>query len=92
MRNFSIETLIILLVLVGSIWAVTFNFYMAWFRPSEFLERAAKAVSNWWPFAGYFRSLYGSSKWLWTVRIASTLFMLFFIFIIFQVLISLLDV
>ena len=66
------------------------NFYMAWFRPSKFLESARNGVKDWWPFADYFRSYYGSSWWLWPNRIASTIFVLVILYIIFRVILALL--
>ncbi len=66
MRNFSIETLIILLLIVGSILAVIFNFYIVWFKPSVFQARAVRAVKDWWLFADYFQII----LWLFLVALA----------------------
>jgi hypothetical protein len=73
------------LVFAGSIWALIYNFYMSWFRSSDFLEKAIKGVKDWWPFANYFRSYYGSSKWLWITRISTTSCLLIILFFVFQV-------
>ena len=56
--------------------AVMYLFYMTWFRPSKFLENSVRIVKDWWPFADDFRSMYRSSFWLWTSRIASIIFVI----------------
>ena len=73
--------LVATLILVG-LGVLIRNFYMAWFRPSKFLESARNGVKDWWPSADYFRSYYGSSQWLWINRIASTIFILVILYII----------
>jgi hypothetical protein len=82
-KNFFGE-IFVTLVFIGAIWAVIYNFYMAWFRSSEFLENSVRWVKDWWPFAGYFRSYYSSSKWLWITRIGTTVFMLAIIFMAYR--------
>ena len=79
-----IKTIFIgILILVG-LGILLRNFYMAWFRPSKFLESARSGVKDWWPLADYFRSYYGSSRWLWTNRITSTIFIFVILFAVYQ--------
>jgi len=87
-KNNIINTIFIFLVFVGPIWAMVYNFYMSWFEPSKFLERATKGVKDWWPFAEYFRSYYASSKWLWITRISSAFLLLVIIFLAYKVIFS----
>ncbi len=84
MENIVILTIIIVLLLIGAIWAILYNFYMSWFKPSAFLEGAANAVKDWWPFASYFRNFYASSKWLWITRIWATFFLLGILFLVYK--------
>ena len=77
--------ILITFLILGSIWAIVYNFYMSWFRPSAFLDRASKGVKDWWPFADFFRSYYGSPWWLWITRIWATFFLGFLIYILYRV-------
>lgn len=85
MKNNIIIMIFIALVCAGSIWAIIYNFYMAWFKPYKFLEKASMGVKEWWPFAQYFRSYYASSKWLWITRISASFFLLVIIFLAYKI-------
>ncbi len=76
-----IETLIVLLLIPLSTWAVIRLFYMTWFRPSDYLKLSVNGVRDWCPFANYFRAYYATSKWLWTNRLASLLFVSVLVFL-----------
>ncbi len=91
MNNNNFPTIWDILFFVGGICALTYTFYMSWFRPAKFLKRSVKAVKDYWPFAQYFRSYYASSTWLWLMRIGSTFFLLVILFIAYNVILSLLN-
>ncbi len=86
MKNLPFQTLIILFLLAGATLAIALEFYVSWFRPADFMERSKGRVKNWWPFARYFRTYYASSTWLWIIRIASAVALLFILFAAFEVL------
>jgi hypothetical protein len=80
------HTIFVTLLCLGSIWAIFYNFYMSWFKPLQFLERAAKGVRDSWPFANYFRSYYSSLKWLWITRFLTTILVLGILLLIYKLL------
>jgi len=71
-------------LILGILWAIISTFYMSWFRSAQYLERARKGVKDWWPFAEYFRSYYGSSRWLWPNRIASAIFTFVILYLVYE--------
>jgi len=85
MNNNFIGTIFFTLLILCSIWAIIFNFYMSWFRPSTFLDRARKGVKDWWPFVDFFKWYYGSSWWLWPSRITSSIFLFVILYIVYRV-------
>ena len=92
MNDNIIKNLLITLWFLLALWVLLNNFYMCWFKPSVFLERARNGVKDWWPFADFFRRYYGSSWWLWNNRIASALFVLVFLFIVYLAISGRLDI
>jgi len=92
MNDNLIKNSIITLFILGALWALMNNFYMCWFKPSAFLERARNGVKDWWPFADFFSRYYGSSTWLWLNRIASTFFVLVILFIVYLAILGRLDI
>jgi len=81
--NIIIKILVAFLIL-AILWGIIRTFYMSWFRPSQYLESTKKGVQDWWPFADYFRSYYGSSRWLWPNRIASAIFVFLILYLVFE--------
>jgi hypothetical protein len=79
-----IDIIFITIVSLGSMAAIIYNLYMAWFWPAEFLEKASKGVKDWWPFARFFKSYYSSPTWLWLTRIWATIFLLVIIYVGYQ--------
>jgi hypothetical protein len=71
-----VETLIIILLILIGIWATIYNFYMTWFRPSDYQKQLVNRVNDWQPFANFYRSYYASWHWLWAMRLGSLFFVL----------------
>jgi len=65
---------IVLLIALIPIGVVIYTFYMTWFRPSDYLKQSSKMIGDSWPFADYYRSVYASSTYLWTMRLGSLFF------------------
>ena len=63
-----ISVFIFMLIAIG---LAVYTFYMAWFRPSDFLKQSVKSVSDRQPFANFYRSYYASWKWLWAMRLGA---------------------
>ena len=82
--SITITKVLFAFLILGVVWAIISTFYMSWFRPSQYLERARKGVQGWWPFAEYFRSYYGSSGWLWPNRIASAIFLFVILYLVYE--------
>jgi len=92
MNDNLIRNLIITFFILIALWAVMDNFYMSWFKPSAFLERAREGVKDWWPFADFFRWFYGSSWWLWNTRIFLTFLVFVILFIVYLAILGRLDI
>jgi hypothetical protein len=74
------------------IGAITYIFYMTWFRPSYFREQLPKRIKGRGPIVDYFREWYASSEWLWINRLVSLFFVLVIGFLIGGVLLHFLGV
>ncbi len=84
MYHSSIETLLILFLILGSAVAVVYLFYLSWFRPLSFKQYYVSRVRNWWPFADFYRRNYASASWLWIMRIATTICIPFIVVLIYE--------
>lgn len=60
-------------LLFGTIAAVlsVWYFYLSWYKPEVLREKAVSSVKSWWPFADFYRSYFGSTFYLWLVRLGT---------------------
>ena len=83
-----IDNILTVFVTLIILFAPIYIFYMSWFRPSAYLEEAKKFVKDWWPFADFFRMMYGSSLWLWFNRIASTILVFVTLYVVYLIILG----
>lgn len=87
-----IKYLIPVTIIIGIVASISYYDYLIWFKPLKFKEDQIKSVKNWWPFASFFRRWFGSTLFLWTIRVVYTSVTLMLIFMLCVVIMKILGV
>lgn len=85
--NANSEAIFVLIALIIFGIVITYNGYMAWFRPVKFRDIYVKNFErspDWWPLRNFYMSWLRSSVFLWAFRSMTLIVLLGMIFMLVQ--------